>query len=134
MTREKLGQLSWLRLEMEDLENRIMKLEEILTGRTSRIDGMPWLNGKKDLTGDMVAQIADLREQYEERKIIALRELKRIEEFIAQIADSQMRLLFTLRYIDNLSWHQVAWKIGGNNTADSVRMVHNRYLKASDGE
>lgn len=131
MTREKLGQLSWLRLEMEDLENRIIKLEEIATGRTSYIDGMPWLNGKRDMSGDILAQIVDLRELYKERKASVLKELKEMEWFISQITDSQMRLLFTLRYIDNLSWHQVAWKIGGNNTADSVRMVHNRYLKTS---
>lgn len=132
MTKEKLGQFSWLRLEMEDLENRIMKLEELLTGKTSNIDGMPWLKGRQDLSGDMLAQVADLRKQYEERKSVSLAELRDIEKFVAKIADSQMRLLFTLRYVDNLSWHQVAWKIGGNNTADSVRMVHNRFLKAEE--
>lgn len=51
-----------------------------------------------------------------------------VEEFIHGIKDSFMRRLISYRVLDNLSWSQVAAKMGGNNTEDSVRMAFNRFL------
>ena len=50
-------------------------------------------------------------------------------DYINDIDDSLVRQIFTLRYINGLEWRQVAVSIGGNNTADSVRMIHNRFLE-----
>jgi len=127
MTKESLSQLSWLKLEIEELTTRIRRIEHVLSGRAARIDGMSWLGGQKDLVGDLVPQLGDLRDQLTKIRKSAMGEYARLQEFIAQIDDSQIRLIFTLRYMDGLSWHQVAWRLGGN-TADSARMVHNRYL------
>ena len=127
MTKESLSQLSWLKLEIEELTTRIRRIEHVLSGRAARIDGMSWLGGQKDLVGDLVPQLGDLRDQLTKIRKSAMGEYARLQEFIAQIDDSQIRLIFTLRYMDGLSWHQVAWRIGGN-TSDSVRMIHNRYL------
>jgi len=127
MTKENLTQLSWLKLEIEELATRIRKIELALSGRSARIDSMPWLGGPKDLIGDLVPQLSDLRDHLAKSRARAMDECSKLQAFIAEIDDSQIRLIFTLRYLDNLSWHQVAWRLGGN-TADSVRMVHNRYL------
>ena len=127
MTKERLSQLSWLKLEIEELTGRIRRIEHALSGRAARIDGMSWLGGQKDMVGNLVPQLSDLRDQLLESRSSAMAECVQLQAFIAQIEDSQIRLIFTLRYIDSLSWHQVAWRLGGN-TADSVRMVHNRYL------
>ena len=54
-----------------------------------------------------------------------------IEEYIDDIGDSLTRRIFEHRYLKGKampSWQSVAFKIGGGNTSDSVRMVHNRYL------
>jgi len=56
-------------------------------------------------------------------------ELKRLMSYIAKIDDALTRQIFSLRYIDQLSWSHVAQRIGGGNTAESVRKRHNRYLK-----
>lgn len=58
--------------------------------------------------------------------------MKQIEEFMLSIKDRQTQEIFIYRYIDGAampSWQQVARYIGGGNTADSVRKVHERYLK-----
>ena len=133
MTKEKLNQLSWLKLEIEELSNRIRKIEHALSGRTTRIDSMPWIGGSKDIIGDLVPQLGDLRGILLESRARAMVECTRLQTFITEIEDSQIRLIFTLRYLDNLSWHQVAWRLGGN-TADSVRMMHNRYLARLEEE
>lgn len=127
MTKERLAQLSWLKLEIEELNGRIRRIEHALSGRTARIDGMTWIGGQKDLVGDLVPQLGDLKNQLARSRETAMAEYGLLQAFIAQIDDSQIRLIFTLRYMDGLSWHQVAWRLGGN-TADSVRMIHNRYL------
>ena len=128
MTKESLSQLCWLKLEVEELSTRIRKIEHALSGRTSRIDSMPWLgNNPKDTLGDLMPELCDLKDKLQQSRARAMTEFSKLQAFIETIDDSQVRLIFTMRYLDNLSWHQVAWRLGGN-TADSVRMIHNRYL------
>jgi len=132
MTKERLCQLSWLKLEIDELSSRIRRIESAISGRTSRIDGMSWLGSPKDFLGDMAPQLCDLKDQLSKLRHNAMASYTELQAFITQIDDSQTRLIFTLRYVDSLSWHQVAWRLGGN-TSDSVRMTHNRYLARLDG-
>lgn len=57
-------------------------------------------------------------------------ELAYLRGYIARIDDALTRRIFELRYIDGCSWVQVARRIGGGNTAESVRKRHNRYIRA----
>ncbi len=50
-------------------------------------------------------------------------------KYIESIEDYTTRLIFQYRFISGYSWNKVAMKIGGGNTADSVRMQVNRYLQ-----
>ena len=127
MTKERLSQLSWLKLEIEELSGRVRRIESALSGRAARIDGMSWLGSARNFAGDMAPQLCDLKDQLVGLRNTAMAQYTDLQTFIAEIGDSQTRLIFTLRYVDNLSWHQVAWRLGGN-TSDSVRMIHNRYL------
>lgn len=57
-----------------------------------------------------------------------------IETFIKNIDDILIRKIFIQRYIRGSckpSWQYIASSIGGDNTADGVRMIHARYLKKS---
>ena len=47
---------------------------------------------------------------------------------IYAVKDSQVRLILLLRYVDGMSWRNIAARVGGGNTSDSVRMMHNRFL------
>ena len=58
-----------------------------------------------------------------------LRQLSEIEEFIKSLSDSYLRQIVTLRVIKGLTWLEVAEKVGGGNTEDSVRMMYNRCFK-----
>lgn len=53
-----------------------------------------------------------------------------LERYISEISDSLMRQIFTYRFVNGLSWDQVAAKIGGN-TGGSVKKMCYRYLKKS---
>ncbi len=67
----------------------------------------------------MDSEIKKILEQY-----IDLQQEKKdkeaaVEQYINSVEDSRMRSILTYRYIDGLSWQQVANKIGGGNTEDS---------------
>ena len=56
-------------------------------------------------------------------------ELAYLRSYIAKIDDALTRRIFELRYIDGLSWAQVAKRVGGGNSVEGVRQRHNRYLR-----
>lgn len=58
-----------------------------------------------------------------------LRQIAEVEQFINDLPDAHIRRVVTLRVVENLSWQEVADKIGGGNTEDSVRMMFNRSVK-----
>lgn len=63
------------------------------------------------------------------REIRLLETLNEVEEFIDAIKDSHIRRLITARVIDNLTWQQVANKMGGYSTADGARKTFERFLE-----
>ena len=52
-----------------------------------------------------------------------------VEHFLSELDDSRLRQMIVYRYIENMSWVQVADKMGGNNTADGCRMAVERFLR-----
>ena len=131
MTKKELSQLYYLNREIEENQRRLQELMAFAEGKAVEITGMPKASGIYDIIGDCAAEIADLK------NIIALNtqrcwyELSRLRRYIDSVEDSQMRMILTLRYVNGLKWQQVAFSIGGGNTADSVRLAHDRFLKAS---
>ena len=51
-----------------------------------------------------------------------------LEKFIQNAPDSLTRSALRMRFIDGKSWQWIAWAIGGNQSASSVRMMCRRYL------
>lgn len=129
ITIKDLSQLYYLNREIERDKRRLAELETAAQSCTAKITGMPSGGGAGDKIGRYAAEIADLRE------IISLNihrcwyELSRLNRYIASIDDSLTRQIFTLRFVNGLPWQQVAWSIGGDNTADGVRKVVARYVQ-----
>ena len=55
--------------------------------------------------------------------------LNEVEKYILTLKDSRMRLIIRFKYINNLSWAQVAKKMGGNNTEEGVKSAFHRFFK-----
>jgi len=77
-------------------------------------------------------QLDSLSRILEARKERVLCEEQRIQKLIDDIPDSLTRLVFFLRYVEGMSWQMVATR-AGYATADSLRVMHERYLKQSEG-
>lgn len=130
MTKKELSQLYWLNREIEMDTGRLRDLEAIAScPKAQRLDGMPHASGYGNVPVRCVAEIVDLKAIIAAKQQQCIHERNRLERYIADIPDSLTRQIFTLRFINGLSWYQVAAHIGGGNTDDSVRMVCNRYIQ-----
>lgn len=129
MTLKELSQLYYLNREIEMDQRRLRELEARALPGAQVITGMPHGTGVADIVGRYAAEIADLRGIIEARHQQCLYERSRLERYIADIDDSLLRQIFTYRFVNGLPWLQVAACIGGNNTADSVRVACNRYIE-----
>lgn len=89
-----------------------------------RIEGFPYpeYNRKRTLLYARKATLTSLEMEL-------LETLNSVEEFIAGVDDSRMRRIITLRFIENLSWNEVARRIGGGNTEDSVKKAFYRFME-----
>lgn len=120
-----------------DLENQLRQLQNfrctdtVIYGRRgrkvigiSRVKGYDWDNYylKEALLQKRQKSLRELDD-----KILAA--ITEVEEFINQLKDSRMRRILTYRYIDQLSYVQIAHKVGGKCSADSIRKEIDRFLK-----
>lgn len=132
MTKKELSQYYYLGKEIRADERRLKELEAKATSVTQKIKPTPGGGGAGDKIGFYAPQIAEQKQLIElkMRQCIILQ--NKILKYINGIESSFMRQIFTHRYIDCYSWTRIAVNIGGNNTADSVRKAHDRFLYKLD--
>lgn len=131
MTKDELSQLYYLNREIEQLKNRHRELKAIAEGTTTRITGMPFGKGISDKVGDFASDIADLDEIILMNMQRCWYEIKKLNQYINSINDSQIRQIFTLRYINALTWQQIAFSIGESDES-YPRKKHNAFLKVAE--
>ena len=54
--------------------------------------------------------------------------LSQIRESVDNINDEFIKAIVTYRFIEGMSWRQVAFKMGGGNTEACVKMAYKRYI------
>lgn len=129
MTKKELSQLYWINREIQKEKERLAELEAAATNTAAKISGLPHVSGISDKTA-IAAQIADCKAIIEAKINLSVVEYNKLNRYIASIDDSYIRQILRLRYICGYNWTYVANQIGGGNTADSVRMAHNRFLSS----
>lgn len=142
VTKEILIQYSDLQEEIKEVRQRIEKTEKqieriesektvcdkVMGGEGGlqpfKIEGFPYpeYSRKKTLLYTRKATLIGLEMEL-------LETLNQVEEFIASVKDSRMRRIINLRIVENLSWNEVADRIGGGNTEDSVRKAFARFME-----
>lgn len=129
MTKHDLSQLYYLNREIVQLQKKLDELESLKISCTSQITGMPRVLGFSDKVGNYAAEIADLKSLLDLNLKKCFYELNRINRYIQSIDDSEMRQIIALRYVNGLSWNQVAASISVYATESSVRKAHDRFLQ-----
>ena len=99
--------------------------------RTVKIKGFPQMeiNRRISLLKRRQAKLQMLETDLIEKQL-------QVEEYIQTIQKSELRTMFRLYYIDNMTWYQVALRMNQifpkrriKYTEDNCRMRHNRFLE-----
>lgn len=138
-----LIQYSDLVEEVKDLRRRIQKLQDDIdklepvkdSVKGTRKDGTI---GSITVSGYPVPAYYRYKNQLEKREAALCKKeaellelVNTVEEYITGINDSKMRRILRYRYIDNMSWTKIAFRMGKKYTADGCRMLHNRFFEES---
>lgn len=131
MTLKELSQLYYLNREIESDRRRLEELEAKLASPSSpNLSGMPRSTAYGNKIESSVADIMDLKAIIAAKQQQCIYERSRLMRYITEINDSLTREIFIFRFVNGLSWRQVAASVGGNNTADSCRMTCKRYIES----
>lgn len=130
MTKTELEQIYWLNRELRMWESELEKFR----GRS--LVASPLLGTSHGTAiSDKVAQRAEREIELEniiQAKCDEIQELRnKAVAYITTIPDSLTRMIIYYRCVSLFSWHRVAYEVGGNNTAASVKMAYHRFFKES---
>ena len=132
MTLKELSQLYYLDREIELDRGRLAELRaNLLCPRSPNYDGMPRNPNPENALERCVAEIVDLEDVIRAKIEQRIYERARLERYISDIPDSLTRQIFTLRFIEGLTWEQIAAKTGGYNTAKNCSNICYRYIRQS---
>lgn len=145
MTKEILIQYQDLRKEVKELRKQIESLEKAILriederyvcdtvkggyGGTQVFitSGFPWPEYSRKKTILYARQSRLVAREAESLEMI-----NAVEEFINNLNDARMRRLLRMKYIEELSWIQVANRMGGKHTEESCRKAVERFLSESE--
>ncbi len=133
MTLKELSQLYYLNREIERDAKRLEDLQaKAVTSGSANYNGMPKSPVFENRLERYITEIVDLEAIIQSKITQCLHERNRLERYIAEIPDSLTRQIFQLRFINGLTWVQIAFSVGGGNTEASVKMICYRYIKKSN--
>ena len=128
MTIKELYSLYYIEQEIKEYELKILELKEMATNITANYTGMAGGGAVSDKVGNATAAIVQYTQMLEEAIQRDIEQTIKINAFILEIEDVQLRQIMYLRFVKKLSWQCVANRIGGGNTASGVRMRCKRYI------
>ena len=137
MIKEQLEQLYQLNKEIELLRRQIEGInyepKMVSDSVTASSKSFPYTEHLVIISG--VEDFGDKMDRLKRRLTKMLRRaLDKVEELNTQIEaiqDSEMRQIFMLRYINNLTWQQVAIQMGTAGDGSTERKKCDRYLEVS---
>lgn len=130
MTSKELSNLYYLSREIALDKERLEELRADAAAPASpSLSGMPNGTRTESALEKKSEKIFELEKIIEQKIRQATDEKIRIETYIATVPDSLIRMILTCRFVRLMSWQQIAFKVGGYNTADSVRMMCVRFLE-----
>ena len=107
MNKRELSKYYHLSMEIKDLEEQINELMNSLIG-SPILTGMPHGSGTGNPVEQKATLLLNLKNKVEKRRSEALKKLTKIELYIASMEESDVRLIFTKRYIQFKQWEDIA--------------------------
>lgn len=130
MTFQELYQLTNLEREIEEQQNRLSRLHDKATELSSPMNPTCSSSSGGDKIGRLVSEIATLEEIIDRELAEYYHDYVELEMYISHIPDSFTRRIFRMRFIDGVKWKEIAARCGGDYSANSIRMLVERYVKS----
>ena len=128
MTKERLRHYTYLIKEIEAQKERLAQIKaSLLHPKPSIGDGMPRSNYAADRMATAIANMIALEEAIMENIIKAQKEAMAIEKAIQTLEAPIDRELMRLKYLDGLTWEEVAERLG--RSRQWVTVLHGRILQ-----
>ena len=137
MDKKELSQLHHIIKEIELLKVQINNInQETVTDSVKGSDPcFPYVGHTIIISGIEIKgydkKVARLKRRLQSRTDELINRVAELNEYIATIKDSELRQIFALRYLDNLTWREIASKMGDNGGGSTERKKHDRFLKIS---
>ena len=128
MTLKELSDLYYLKSDISDIALRISELEDSLTDTSAKITDMPHTGRSGDRIGSVISEIYYLKSVLYEKSKEYTAEYIRLFNYISSCPDSLTRLILKYRFIDGMSWKQVADEIGGISESAAKQIAY-RYIR-----
>lgn len=93
-----------------------------------RLTGMPHVGGVSDPTGELGAEIAELRTAIDAKQREVNASAAPVAAWIQTIQRYKTRFIFKQRYLNGLYWKEVAFMVGHGQTAGNVSKICYQYL------
>ena len=124
MTLRELSNLYHINKKIEWLRNEIATVRSKTEKVTSIITGMPRGGTSIDYKDELLDLCAMLEVVVKE----SILEERRLLRYIEGIEDIQLQNIMRYRFVDCMTWNEVADNVGGNNTEYTVKNRLYRYL------
>lgn len=131
MTLKELSKLYYLNKLIERDTLRLQELDARLGPGSMKMNGMPRNPSPDNVFEETQMLWLEIQSRLLKEQEEYIRERILLEENLRSVEDYQVRLILTFRFVDLMTWRQIAFKIGGNNTEDSVKKIAYRFIKAS---
>ena len=124
-TRDKIKRVE---SQIEKLEKQGVVFDTVSGGKGGiqhfKIEGFPYpeYSRKKTLLYARQTTLTNL-------ELELMETINDVEMFITQIDDSFMRRIINLRFIEKLSWGEVAKRMGGANNEDNIKKAFYRFME-----
>ncbi len=128
MNKKELSKYYHLSMEINEIESQIKELMKGLVGSPA-LTGMPHGSGVGNPVEQKAMLIINLKNKLEKRRARSLKELTKIELYIANIEKAEVRLIFTKRYIQFKSWDEIAREMCMSES--SIFRRHKEQLKST---
>lgn len=121
------NRLYWLKQEIKDLEKQIKELSSL---RGSMMSGMPSSRAITSSVEQCVLKIEKLEEKLTKKRLEYIAETERIEAFIENIEDDEIRLIARKRFIDHKNFETIGNEMYIDRTTASKKLT--RYLERNN--
>lgn len=106
-----IKQLNTLYYKKKDIQELEYQLAELNNLGSAPYNDMPKGNITSDPTGNFVVKKSRIMEKLKKYRSEYLKEYERINDFVNEIEDDEIRLIARLRFIKNKDWFYIAAEI-----------------------